>query len=338
MTDSRRYIIETLGGLGDKLSAFGRDDVSGRVIDRAVEANGWFTREDMLRAVRAVAEQMLERRKLTEWLSRYPEQAAGKDVAVIMAGNLPLVGFFDMLCVLAAGHRCHAKFSSKDSVSMEYVTEQLLAIDPSLPIYAYKGGRADAVIATGSDNTNRYFRSQFAGIPSLLRGNRASAAVLTGRETDGDLAGLADDIFSYSGLGCRNVSTLLVPHDYDIRRLIPALNAYPHVNPRYRNNFRQRSAVLRMQQAQATYGDFFILHEAPGFPASLSEITYSRYDNAREVARWLSAEEPNLQCVVAGGDDAGALFPRHAGFGRSQSPSLTDYPDGRDIMAFLAEL
>ena len=335
---SRERIAEAFGLLGDRLAGFGADAGSRQVVERAAEANPWFMPGDIVRAVGAVCDRMLDREALAAWLSRYPQAEASKNVAVVAAGNVPFVGFFDVLCVLASGHRCLARFSSKDTVLMEYVCGLVSDIEPELAVAPYRDQAADAAIATGSDNTNRYFRARFAGIPALLRGNRASVAVLTGHETLEQLTGLADDIFAYSGLGCRNVSRLLVPRGYDIGALARTLDIYDPVNPRYRNNFRQRSAVLRMQGVEAVYGGFFVLHAHEGFAADVSEITYSSYHDPAQARRWLAANDPQIQCVVHDPAATGFDCPRQAVFGQAQRPSLTDYPDGRDIMEFLARV
>ena len=191
-----KNMIETFSALGARLLGFGDDDATRAVIDSACRANGWFTPADIRRAVRAIACDMLQREKLEAWLADYPALpvAEPRRVLVVMAGNIPLVGFFDLLCVLVSGHGCLVKPSAKDSVLMEHVVGLLREIDPSAPVRLHDGtSPVDAVIATGSDNANRYFRAHYAGIPSLLRGSRQSVAVLSGRETPEQLAGLADE-------------------------------------------------------------------------------------------------------------------------------------------------
>lgn len=244
-----------------------------------------------------------------------------KRVGVVMAGNIPLVGFFDMLCVLAAGYECRYKPSSKDAVLMDWVAEQLAV---SLPVRRWDCGRVDALIATGSDNTRRLFEGRFAGLPTLLRGSRGSVAVLDGGESDEELRALADDIFSCSGLGCRSVSRLFLPAGYDIERLAEILNEHGAPSEGYRNNFLQRRAVLAMQGAKYTEGDFFLLREADGFPDYISEIRYGFGD----AEQWLAAHRDEVQCVVG----------RDVPFGEAQLPGLTDYADGIDIMKFLMGL
>ena len=200
--------IELFSALGRRLADFGGDAPTQEVAERACRANGWFTPADVRRAVAAIADGMLRRDRLETWLAPYPVPVAvPRRVLVVMAGNIPLVGFFDLLCVLAAGHRCLVKPSAKDRVLTEYVVGMLRELDPEVPVGFCDGSSpVDAVIATGSDNANRYFRTQYAGIPALLRGSRQSVAVLSGRETEAQLEGLADDIWAYSGLGCRSVS------------------------------------------------------------------------------------------------------------------------------------
>lgn len=318
--------------LGERLSAFGGGSSSG-VIDSAIRANEWFTRTDIMRSVEAIRISMLDRVKLRAWLADYPALPVRtpKNVGVIMAGNIPLVGFFDLLCVVASGHRCFYKPSSKDSVLMRYIVDELLAIDPDLPVSEYTSQPLDAVIATGSDNTKRYFISHYAGIPAILRGNRASVAVLTGTETPLQIARLAEDIFSYSGLGCRNVSHLLLPRGYDVTTLAVRLARHGAPNPKYRSNYLQHRAVLQMLGEVFIDGGYFVLRENDRFPAAISEITYQFYDSRDNVGAWLTAHREEIQCIV--GD-----YPQGTDFGMSQSPALTDYPDSIDVMAFLSDI
>lgn len=334
MNDAREKLIATLARLGDELAGFGHTPETEAVIACAVTRNRWFDRRGIMRAVEAVRTQMLDRVKLDGWLAAYPALPAArpKNVGVIMAGNIPLVGFFDMLCVLAAGHACYWKPSSKDHPLMYCIAGLLQHIRPGIPIYMYIGQPLDAVIATGSDNTRRHFRDRYRGIPALLRGSRASAAMLTGDETRTEIDALARDIFSYCGLGCRNVSHLLLPRGCDLGELAGGLGRHALPDNKYRNNFRQRSAVLRMQGAEFADGIFFMLREDDGFPAAISEITYQFYDRPEEALGWLAAHDSEIQCVVG----RNVPHPRAVGFGESQSPRLTDYPDGVDVMAFLS--
>lgn len=218
-------MIDIFSVLGHRLAAFGKTPDTVEVVRRAAVENPWFLPQEIIRAVKAIRCEMLERQRLEAWAGAYPPVRTPKRVLVVMAGNIPLVGFFDLLCVLASGHACRVKPSSKDTVLIGYVVDLLRTIDPAIPLrMAEQGERLDAVIATGSDNANRYFRMLFGGIPSLLRGSRQSVAVLSGRETAAELSGLEEDIFAYSGLGCRNVSLLFLPRGYMPELRCTALN------------------------------------------------------------------------------------------------------------------
>lgn len=323
--------IDLFSELGVRLRGFGGDDVTRAVMNAACRANGWFTPAEVRRAVGAIARDMLSREKLETWLADYPAVpvVAPRRVLVVMAGNIPLVGFFDLLCTVVSGHRCLIKLSAKDSVLMEYIVALLRDIDDSAPVEFYDGvSPVDAVIATGSDNANRYFRARYAGIPSLLRGSRQSAAVLSGDETPEQLAGLADDIWAYSGLGCRSVSLLFLPEGYE-----PTLQM-PPVNDKYKNNYLQVRALLAMQGHPFLDLGAAVAVEQRAFPTALSQISYTHYKTPDEVAGWLAVHDDELQCIVT------ECLPhsRRAAFGCAQSPALTDYPDNRDVIAWLTAL
>lgn len=324
--------IELFAALGDRLERFGNDVATREVILRATEENPWFSPEEIRRAVEALNREMLQRNKLQKWLEAYPALPVVRpaEVLVIMAGNIPLVGFFDLLCVVASGHRCRVKPSAKDRVLMEYVVQTLRELDPEVPVAISDATAqtADAVIATGSDNANRYFRAHYAGIPTLLRGHRQSVAVLSGTESKEQLKGLADDIWAYSGLGCRNVSMLFMPEGYR-----PAL-AVPAVHPKYRNNYLQTRALLTMQHRPLLDLGAAVAVEQREFPTALSELSWSYYRTTDEVAAWLAEHDAELQCVVT----ECLEHPRRVAFGQAQSPRLTDYPDARDVMAWLSEI
>lgn len=319
--------IDILSGLGERLRGFGGDALSQSAIAGACRANGWFTPSEVQRAAGAIAQQMLCREKLEAWLTPYPAPVAEpKRVLVIMAGNIPLVGFFDLLCVLAAGHRCLIKPSAKDKVLMEYVVSQLRELDPDVAVEFYDGKtEVDAVIATGSDNANRYFRAHYAEIPSLLRGSRRSVAVLAGDETSAQLAGLSDDIWAYSGLGCRNVSLIFAPEECEVKLQITTSNN------KYTNNYTQTKALLQMTESPFDDLGAAVAVEQQDFPLALSCVAIARYRTLSEVEAWLAEHDEQIQCVVA------ECLPhsRRADFGCAQSPALTDYPDQKDVMAFL---
>lgn len=322
--------IALFAELGRRLGTFGRDKTSRRIIRRAEQENGWFTEPEIRRAVEALRSEMLDQVRLRAWLAPYRVPVAvPRDVLVIMAGNLPLVGLFDLLCVVASGHRCLVKPSSKDRVLIGYAIDELKRIDPATRVGYYDDAMTpDAVIATGGDNANRYFRARFPGIPALLRGSRQSVAVLTGHESPEQLAGLSDDVFAYSGLGCRNVSLLFLPGGCE-----PML-APPPMSPKYHNNYMQQRALLTLQGRSFRDCGGALLLPMRDFPSALSCIAYSHYERANEVSAWLEEHDSEVQCVVS---DC-LQHSRQVPFGRAQSPALTDYPDDRDVMEFLAGL
>lgn len=324
--------LDIFVALGERLATFGEDAASCAVMERAEVENGWFTKSDVRYAVRAICEDMLRVEKLEPWLASYglleTAPAKPKRVAIIMAGNIPLVGFFDLLCVVASGNHAAVKMSGKDRALMGYIIEQLRDIEPAVLISEYAEEPVDAVIATGSDNANRYFRSRFADVPSLLRGNRHSVAVLTGDESIEQLRALSEDIYRYSGLGCRNVSLIFAPKGCDIEL------AKCDVCSKYTNNFRQTRALLSMGGVEYCESGSSLLVEGGEFSAQLSRINVVRYDSLAEVDAWLEAHEEELQCVVSDSIE----HSRRVAFGSAQRPALTDYPDDRDVMRFLLAL
>ena len=301
---------------------------------RAVAENEWFSVSDIRYAVEAVRCEMLNAEKVEKWLSRYPLAATreAKRVAVIMAGNIPLVGFFDLMCVLASGHIPFVKSSSKDRTLEGYIKQLLLDIEPSLRIEKYvEGADYDAVIATGGDSANLYFRTAFEGIPCLLRGSRHSVAVLSGKESKDDILRLADDIFIHSGLGCRNVSLVFVPRGYKLS--LPTRK----MSRAYHNNYLQCRALLTMRGTKfEDLGEAVMAHsEVAEFPRFLSQINVVEYSDLMEVAQWLSQNDERLQCVVS---NVEWLHSRCVAFGRAQLPTLFDYADERDTMQFLLSI
>lgn len=319
-----KHIVDIFSALGERLTRFGGDDASNSIIDEAIAANGWFTRTDILRAVEAIRTEMLDRDKLTAWLSHYTKAVGPKRVAVIMAGNIPLVGFFDLLCVVAAGHECHVKPSSKDSVLMRYVIEQLRDIEPCIAIYDYSADATyDMAIATGGDDANAYFRDHFAGTRTLLRGSRHSVAVLNGDESAEELQALYNDITAYSGLGCRSVSMLFVPRGY-----VPDFKRGVAENMKLRRNIQAMRATLTIEGAEFWDAGAFIMRRGEDFAQSLAVVTLREYSDIEEVKKWIEENAEHIQCVVSRTD-----IP----FGRAQYPALTDYADGVDTMRFLLD-
>ena len=316
-------IFTTLAG---RLEEFGRSEESHTTILAAVESNPWFTQQDIISAVEAIRSQMLDATKLRLWLSNYTTATIPQRVAIIMAGNIPLVGFFDLLCVLCSGHEAHIKPSSKDRVLMQYIIDTLRSIEPTIPIYDYSPTeRYDMVIATGGQEANRYFESHFSGTKRLLRSSRHSVAVLEGNESGEELRGLYNDITAYSGLGCRSVSMIFAPRNLDI-----ALAKGEAQNPKLRRNIASMRALYTMQgRDYADYGSFLAI-EGSSFATSLANVVVQRYDDIAEVRAWLKEHSEEIQCIVSHLDIENVVA-----FGEAQHPKLNDYADGVDTMKFL---
>lgn len=326
--------IDIFVQLGRRLETFGRDDASAEVIRRATADNGWFSAREIICAVEAVRSQMLVRDKLEAWLDAAPKSCGKpKRVAVVMAGNIPLVGFYDLLCVIAGGHEAIVKPSGKDRALMLHIISLLRETEPSVPIEVTDDAglliaAPDAVIATGSDNAVRFFRSHFADIPLLLRGSRHSIAVLDGRETEEELSGLLSDISLYSGLGCRSVSMIFMPRGCDMRF------APIEVNPKYLNNYLQAKALLSMRGTSFVDTGSVLFVPDSEFPSSLSVVSVAEYDDIDEVCSWAESHDKELQCVVTHCFEHSRAVP----FGSSQRPRLEDCPDDIDVMRFLSAL
>lgn len=322
-------MLDILVQLGVRLRDFGHTEASENVIRHAMAENEWFSREDILLAVEAIREEMLDEYKLKHWALHYPASISPRRVAVIMAGNIPLVGFFDLLCVLMSGHTALVKPASKDAVLMSYVIEQLRDICPNVPIEDYSDSSSvDMVIATGGDVAARHFRSHYADVPTLIRGSRHSVAVLNGEESAEQMRALRQDIYSYNGLGCRNVSLIFVPKLW--------CGNIPHperVSEMRRGSYRSDKALLTMLGVPFDDLDGALAIKSRALPDSLSRIHYAEYDSLSEMERWLAENDSALQCVVSQCVD----HPRRVDFGRAQYPALWDYADGVDVMKFLTD-
>ena len=321
--------IQIFSELGLRLTEFGSDEASRSVIARAVAENEWFSVEDIRYAVEAVRQQMLDADKVSQWLAHYPSIGSREPrrVAIIMAGNIPLVGFFDILCIIASGHRCHLKASSKDAVLTRYIVDLLRDIDPDIPLYDYDPkAHYDMAIATGSDEANAYFREHFATTRSLLRGSRFSVAILDGKESDDELSALMNDITAYSGMGCRSVSVVLAPHNTTPR--LPKREAH---NPKLRGLIATQRALRTMQGLPYHDHGAFLLIEATEPTHSLATVALCHYSTLDDATKWLADHHDQIQCVVS---HIPSIEQRVA-FGEAQQPTLWHYADGIDTMQFL---
>ena len=301
----------------------------------AEQHNPWFTQENIRFALKEWGS-LLTEDQLTEWIAKYDlkDEREVRDVGIIMAGNIPMVGFHDILSVLVAGHRAHVKLSSDDNVLLKAVISALTVIEPQFDeriTLVEKLESFDAVIATGSNNTNRYFEYYFRSKPSLLRRNRTSVAVLTGEESDEDLKALAEDVFRYFGLGCRNVSKLYIPELMDLDRLFGAFFEYGQIanHNKWANNYDYHKAIYLMNGDNILENGFLLMKEDEGLHSPLSTLFYERYTDIGDVTAKIQKQDDEIQCVVGWNG---------LSFGEAQRPKLDDYADGADTIEFLCSL
>ena len=301
--------------------------------------NGWFTPENVYFAIQSWANALTEN-NLNQWLSAYDlSKTNPKTVAIILAGNIPLVGFHDFLSVLISGHKVVVKTSSNDQKLLPFLANYLIAVTPQLTEYiTFSEGKLenfDAVIATGSNNTARYFEFYFKDKPSIIRKSRNSVAILNGKETREDLVNLGEDIFRYFGLGCRNVSKLFVPKDYDFDAFFKAIFEYKEAifYEKYANNYDYNKAVFLMSNFKLLDNEFLTLKEDTSHASPISSVFYERYENLSDIQTRLETEKDQIQCIVSNN-----LIEKSIAFGQTQQPNLWDYADNVDTIQFLLKI
>lgn len=294
--------------------------------------NNWFTEENVRKSFGAIGA-MLEEKKLTEWLLRYPPIVGEKKtIAIIMAGNIPMVGFHDLLCVLLSGHRACVKLSSNDNLLLPAVMNVLEELNPELKkrvdFISGKMTRFDAVIATGSNNSSRYFDYYFGRYPHIIRRNRNSVAVITRDTSTEELKNIGEDIFSYFGLGCRNVSKVYLEEGVDLNRLIESVFSYKEVinNNKYANNYDYNRTLYILNKVPFLENGFMIFKEDQTLSSPVGVLFYEYFSSEEELSHRLESQSDLIQCVVG---------KNYLPFGKSQYPNPWDYADGRDTMQFL---
>ncbi len=308
-------------------------------IESAKHYNGWFTKENILFSIKQWS-QALTRENLDKWLAPYNFPNTGsKTVGIIMAGNIPLVGFHDFISVLLSGNKVLVKQSSNDQRLLPVIADYLIKLDPEYKDrIAFTDGRMqnfDAVIATGSNNTARYFEYYFKGKPSIIRRNRNSMAILTGNETKEQLEALGNDIFRYFGLGCRNVSKLFIPENYDFHHFYEAMEPWQHLtnHAKYANNYDYNKAVYLMSEFKFLDNGFLILKHSADWSSPIATVFYEEYKSENSLKDVFKQEHERIQCIVSSG-----FFEDEVPFGQTQHPALWDYADNVDTMAFLQNL
>lgn len=302
--------------------------------------NPWFTKPSVEKALKGVAA-MLEETVMQQWLAAYqiPQQTEAKSVALVLAGNIPLVGFHDILVASLMGHKVLAKLSSQDEVLPKWIVSELAQVAPDLAAniqFVTKLEGYDAVIATGSNNSSRYFEYYFSKVPHIIRKNRHSAAVLTGSESEEQLIALGQDVFSYYGHGCRNVSRFFLPAGYDIPKLLDLWHDHYHeivFHNKYANNYSYNRAVYLLNQMPFLDTGYVILREHTDLHSPLSVVNYTYYQDLAEVEAWVQQNNEGLQCLVA--ETEKPLGMKLVPFGQAQNPMPWDYADGVDTVAFL---
>ncbi len=347
MSKRKKEIITALSAVGEVLQVIGKNqgyDKVNKLVDEAFLAeleriiafernhNGWFTPEIIRRRFCDISE-MLDAAALNAWSENYAFSENPKRVGIIMAGNIPLVGFHDLLSVLISGNKVVVKLSSDDKHLLPQVVRIMELFYPDfadlIEIHAnFK--EIDAMLATGSDNSAKYFEKYFGHLPCLIRKNRTSLAVLDGTERKEELEKLGSDIFDFYGLGCRNVSQLLVPENFDMDRFFGAIVDFGEVaeNKKYANNYDYHKAIYLMNQVPLIENGFLLTKASDELFAPVAVLNVKRYKNATDVETFKTNYADKIQAVVGHG-----AIP----FGKAQQPALADYADGVDVVDFLTK-
>ena len=334
--------MQSIFPLSDRISAFIRlgnrlseleGDEKQALFQQAQNQNAWFTPQSLEQALKGI-QVLLDAQALEKWVTNYSfsETDQPQQIGLMLAGNIPGVGFHDILAVLIAGHSACIKLSSQDSALPLWLLTQLKAIEPRFSDRIHLEEllkNKQAYIATGSDNSARYFNYYFGKYPHLIRSNRTSVAILQGDESKADLQALGKDIFDYFGRGCRNVSHLLLPKDFELNRFFEGIVSYSEVinNKKYGNNYDYNKAIHLMNLVPFLDNNFMLLMEHEQLQAPLSMVYYHYYSNEEEVKNYLEVHKEQLQCIVG---------LEHLPFGSTQEPQIKEYADGIDTMQWLS--
>jgi len=333
--------------LGNFLRKFpGEEDKQTRALKDIVANehiyNPWFTEENIRKSIQAMGNSITPE-KLEKWISDYPQlkkEKPEKKIGVITAGNIPLVGFHDFISVLISGHQFYGKLSSKDNRLLPFIADFLMDYNPDFKNLIYFEENQlksfDAMIATGSNNTSRYFEYYFGKYPHIIRKNRNSAAVLDGNESAEDIQSLADDIFSYFGLGCRNVSKLFVPKNYCFDHFFSNIEHYQSIynHHQYANNFDYNRSIFLMNQIQHFDNGFVLLKEDQGLSSPIAVIYFEFYEHINRVKDFINLNSDLIQCIASNIKFSEKGVP----LGKTQQPELWDYADNIDTIQFLLKL
>lgn len=306
------------------------------IVNKTYVYNTWFTIENTNQALQNIAIEFLNKEKLEKWLSAYEvsDTPVEKTIAIVAAGNIPMVAFHDILCVLISGNKLQLKLSEKDKFLLPFMLDKLVEIEPEFKdkiSVQFKLENFDAIIATGSNNTAKHFEYYFSKYKNIIRRNRNSIGILTGNETVADIEQLGNDIFDYFGLGCRNVSKIFVPADFDLYSLKAGLTKHIGVNQhnQYMNNLDYQRTLYLMNQTPLIDIDFINIVENKSLHSPISCLHAERYQTIDEVNNFIIEQKDNIQCIVGKG---------YLEFGKSQQPGLSDYADNVDTMEFILSI
>jgi len=323
----------------DRTGGWIRSGFPEEIITKATIQNAWFTKTNIRRALDAVAGQYFDSKAIKAWLSHYtiPEKASQKTIGLVLAGNIPMVGIHDVICTFLAGHTSKIKFAEKDSVLIPVILNYMASLHSDVKQnfdIVDKLKEYDAVIATGSNQTAVYFSRYFSHVPHIIRKNRHAIAVINGQENMSDLKNLADDIFLYFGLGCRNVSKLLVPSGYDFGPLLATFNDFEDImlHHKYSNNYDYNKALYLLNREPFLEHPCILLKEAEGVSSRIACLHFQYYRSTTEITYFIEKHKDEIQCVVG---DLKNELPDLIPFGYAQQPSADTYADGVDTMAFL---
>jgi hypothetical protein len=336
---TKDQLIQSFSALGTRINNLGESEKE-KLFVRVGNENPWFTHENLEKAFKGIGK-WLNESSLREWMSKYPglPTRIQKKVGLVLAGNIPMVGFHDVLCVLLSGHTAVTKLSSKDSVCMKFIREELLSLNPDFEsrwqiVDLLKD--IDAIIATGSDNSARYFQQYFSKYPHIIRKNRTSVAIISGFESDEELKALGEDIFSYFGLGCRNVTFLFLHENVDPADLLKIWEHYSPIKDhhKYINNYDYYRSIYLVNRQEHYASDFLMMKEEKQLFTPVANLNYMRYRDISEVEEFIKSHEEEIQCVVSSKPmNVPIVRP-----GNTQNPEIDDYADGVDTMKYLEEL
>ncbi len=331
--------IEAFHLLGKKIINLSKDELDS-LIWKVENNNSWFTADQTKTALTGLVS-FLDREKIRNWLGQYEirEELDPKNIGILMAGNVPAVGFHDLMSVLLAGHRAHVKLSSSDQVLIPWLVQQLISIEPGfrdMVVFEEMLKKKDAYIATGGDNSARYFNYYFGKYPHVIRKNRTSVAILNGNETENDLKELGRDVFQYFGLGCRNVSKLYINKKSVLIKFLDAIQEFQDIaqHHKYINNYDYNKSIYLVNKEDHLDNGFLLLKESQEMVSPIAVLYYEIYENEIQLLESISAKKERIQCMVS----LNNWFINSLGFGKTQSPAIDDYADGIDTIDFLTKL